>query len=374
MIRLLNTESLFMKRSILAWLGLAIGMALLACLPTLASAAADPSAKEPVSEAAEDASADDKATDSEKPVADAKAKDAASTDAAANEPAAESGAEDAANPKPLPKRSPYRPLAPWVMKTVDPMRSLGETVSHHDIIEVLAVDPKLAWAKDAYFRHDVWTLDFKFKPVRMISVDEPHAGGHMERKLIWYMVYSVTNTGKVYHPTEDVDLKYETAQKSRIYQVTPVDQPIRFLPEFVLDTFQRGRKGTLTNKQYPDRVIPVAMAAIRLREDPNRQFLNTVEMARAIKVGETLWGIATWEDIDLATFKFSVVISGLTNAYRWEDVPDAYKAGDPPMTGRKREQRMLKLNFWRPADKYFEHEEEIRYGVPGGVDYEWVYR
>ena len=46
-------------------------------------------------------------------------------------------------------------------------------------------------------------LDFKFKPVRMIWVDIPQPSGYMQRKLIWYMVYSVTNTGKVMHPVED---------------------------------------------------------------------------------------------------------------------------------------------------------------------------
>ena len=33
-----------------------------------------------------------------------------------------------------------------------------------------------------------------------------------------------------------------------------------------------------------------------------------------------------------------------------------------------------KLNFWRPGDQYHAHEDQIRYGFPGGVDYEWVYR
>jgi hypothetical protein len=210
--------------------------------------------------------------------------------------------------------------------------------------------------------------------MRMIWVDEPFTGGHMQRKLIWYLVYSVTNSGKVFHPTEDADLNYATSEKKQLYRVVPEDRPVHFKPEFELDTYQRRSAATLSNKRYPDRVIPVAMAAIRLREDPKRQFLSSVEMCREIGVSETLWGIATWEDIDLATFKFSVLVSGLTNAYRWEDAPGAYKPGDPPLTGRKLYRRMLKLNFWRPADQYFAHEEEIRYGVPGGVDYEWVYR
>ncbi len=364
-----------MKCSIFAWLWPAAGMLVLACVPALA---ADQPAQAPAAPAAAakaeaaKAPAAEQATAKEpaaKPPATAE-QPAAKPAAAAAQPAAKAAAAEAVPAG----RSPYRPLAPWVMQTVDPMRSLGETVSHHDVVEVLAADPNLAWAKDISFRHDVWALEFKFKPVRMIWVDVPYAGGQMQRKLIWYLVYSITNTGKVFHPTEDADLKYATSEKKQLYRVVQEDHPVRFLPEFELDTYQRLSAGTISNKHYPDRVIPVAMTAIRMREDPKRQFLNTVEMCREIGVGETFWGIATWEDVDLATYQFSVVVSGLTNSYRWEDKPGAYKAGDPPLTGRKFFRRMLKLNFWRPADQYFAREEEIRYGVPGGVDYEWVYR
>ena len=131
-------------------------------------------------------------------------------------------------------------------------------------------------------------------------------------------------------------------------------------------------------KAYPDRVIPVAMDPIRLREDPNRRFLTSVEMCREIAVGETLWGVATWEDIDPRIVRFSIYVSGLTNAYTWRDekVGGRYvhQADDPIGRGRKLYRKVLQLNFWRPGDQYFEHEEEIRYGIPGGVDYEWVYR
>jgi len=103
-----------------------------------------------------------------------------------------------------------------------------------------------------------------------------------------------------------------------------------------------------------------------------------VEMCREIPVGETLWGVATWEDIDPRIVRFSVYVSGLTNAYKWidEKVGDRYahRPGDPVGRGRKLYRKLLKLNFWRPGDQYNVNEDEIRYGVPGGVDYQWVYR
>ncbi len=271
-------------------------------------------------------------------------------------------------------KSPFRPLAPGVMQSIDPMRALEESVSRHDVVELLAIDPKFDWAKDVAFRRDVWVLHFKFKPMRMIAVDIPQPSGMMQRKLVWYMVYSVTNTGKIMHPVDSVDLPYKTFDKKRLFEVKNVDRAVRFAPEFLLEGHQRMKDDTGFTKVYPDRVIPVALAAIRMREDPNRQFLSSVDMCREIAVGQTLWGVAMWEDVDPRVVRFSVYVTGLTNAYRWKDEPGAYQEGDPLGKGRKLYRKTLQVNFWRPSDPYFEHEGEIRYGLPDGVDYQWVYR
>jgi hypothetical protein len=302
----------------------------------------------------------------------------AQQDAAPAAPSAPA-AKKASAKQPAPTtKSPYRQLAPGVMISIDPMRELKETVSRHNVVELLAADPKFDWAKDIPFRHDVWALNFQFKPVRMIRVDIPQPSGYMQRKLIWYMVYSVTNTGKVLHPIDDVDLPYETSERNQLFRVDTVESPIRFVPEFLFEAHVRRPDHSVLTKVYPDRVIPVAMGPIRSREDPNRRFLTSVEMCRKLEPGETQWGVATWEDIDPRAFQFSIYVIGLTNAYRWTDAkdgPDAFKAGDPIGKGRKLYRKTLKLNFWRPGDQYLEHEEEIRYGIPGKVDdYEWVYR
>jgi len=254
--------------------------------------------------------------------------------------------------------APYRKLAPGVMQSVDPGLREEETVSRHDVVELVAADPDLDWPKDVAFRREIWYLEFKFKPMRMILVDIPQPDGRMKQKLVWYMVYSVTNPGKVMPSVKAIDGTYELQDS---------DKPIRFVPEFRLASHE-------FSKVYPDRVIPIAMGPIRLREDPNRSFYTSVEMVREIKPGETVWGVATWEDIDPRIDRFSVYVNGLTNAYRWEDTPGAYKPGDPIGKGRRWTRKTLKLNFWRPGDEYYEHENEIRYGIPGEVDHEWVYQ
>ena len=253
----------------------------------------------------------------------------------------------------------YRKLAPGVMQSIDPAKKVRETFARHDIVELLAIDPNFDWAKGIPFRHDVWHLELKFKPVRMILVDVPQPSGKMRQELIWYMVYSVTNHGQAMHPTKDAD---------GTYKVESIDLPVRFVPEFLLETDG-------LNEAYPDRVIPIALGPIGLREDPKRKFHTSVSISeKEIEVGQTVWGVAMWEKIDPRTDRFIVGIKGLTNAYRWVDEPGVYKVGDPVGTGRKLVRKTLRLNFWRPGDEYYEHEGEIRYGFPGEVDYEWVYR
>ncbi|MFW6124543.1 MAG: hypothetical protein ACOC46_00225, partial [Pirellulales bacterium] len=254
---------------------------------------------------------------------------------------------------------PYRKLAPGVMKTVKPEPQIEETFSRHDMVEVLAEAPDFKLAEEIAFRRDIWALEFNFKPVRMIAVDVPRSGEKMRRELVWYMVYSVSNTAPVLHPVRREDGQYGVQRVAR---------PLQFIPQFLLADPE-------AEKVYRDRLIPVAIGAIRAREDPRRRLLNTVEMAeRKIKPGETVWGVVTWKGIDPTVDRFSVYVIGLTNAYRWKDAPGAYKPGDPLGTGRRLHWKTLKLNFWRPGDEYYQHDGEIRYGQPGDLDHEWVYR
>lgn len=299
----------------------------------------------------------------------------------------------------------FRALAPGVEVTIPASNDAGATFSRHDMVEVLAVDPQFGErpfsqgrspAKDVVFTRNIWCLEFSFKPMRMIDVDIPTTEGRFERKQIWYLLYRVKNTGtEVDRSTSEqgeVDSKLVEAQK-----------PVRFIPRIWLESWDTG-------KSYPERLLPVAIEAIEKREDaslrltnaeevlpeaPSR-LLNTVEMEREIPPspkGQELgiWGVATWEDINPDTDHFSVYIQGLTNAYEWQDAkegePAAYTKGDPLLKGRKFRQKTLRLNFWRPSDRYYEHEGEIRFGFyehPGierfnlkpeeQVDYLWTYR
>ena len=289
-----------------------------------------------------------------------------------------------------------REFAPGAL-TVIPAELLPEEVSSmHPVIEFRS-NPELIWRPEylpttrtlyetssaARFDRTVWGLEFTFKPLRLIWVDVPQASGKMERKLIWYLVYAVRNTGEglASKPGED-----------GLPQATTVETgPVRFLPHFVLQGHDQI-SGRPLYRAYLDRQIPAAVEPIRRRETPGRKLLTSVQMAAAkIPVStpakpQQVWGVAMWEDVDPKIDFFSVYARGLTNAYRWEDPNGAFQPGDPPGTGRRFASKTLQLNFWRPGDRFLQHESEVRFGVaPGkaeiygegvteGLSYRWVYR
>ena len=285
--------------------------------------------------------------------------------------------------------------APGVVTTIAPGLEPEETVSTHDLVEIRA-NPDVRWqpefssasrtlygmAAGAKFRRDVWCLEFSFKPLRMIAVDVPLPNRKLQRRLIWYLVYSVRNTGETLKPAEE--------EGGVVAAVPGEGGAVRFVPSFVLESQDRSAAGDRLQKSYLDRVIPTAQAAIEARESRGQKLLNSAEMAeQVLRVSDggaeqRLWGIAMWEDVDPRIDFFSVYVGGLTNAYRWVDPPRAYRAGDPPGAGRQFARKMLQLNFWRPGDEYFPSEQELRYGVPrgmadlygvgDGVAYRWVYR
>lgn len=256
---------------------------------------------------------------------------------------------------------PPRRLAPGVMITIPPDIQVDDTHNRQDIVELVSIDPQLSWAKNVDFRREVYCLELQFKLPRLIEVNIPQPSGRFQRKPIWYMVYKVTNRGGALRPVLEDD---------GTYRVESVDVPVRFVPAFVLEVECPGS----APKRYPDRVIPLALPCIRQREDPNIAFYDSTQAAREIGVGESVWGVATWEDVDPSMDKFCIVVVGLTNAYRWEDQPGGYKPGDPIGQGRLFKRKVLQLNFWRPGDEFIIKEQFVQFGRPGEVDYRWIFQ
>ena len=272
---------------------------------------------------------------------------------------------------PAPK---LRPLAPGVLTVIPAETEPEETFSGPiQIVEVVDGIPNLKWtpnfdpqsntleekAKRAIYRRDIWSLEFAFKPLRMLEVDIPQPTGKMQRKLIWYLVYRVKNAGYAIRPQPELANDPLGPHKTQF-----VNFPSRrFFPHFVL-------RSQDFDKEYLDQVNPAAQAAIQKREKPGVRLLNSVEMTKAPiplsdeRIDRSVWGVVTWEDVDPRIDYFSVYIRGLTNAFIFADTPGAFKPGDPPGKGRVFRFKTLQLNFWRPGDTVDEHEREVRFGVP----------
>ncbi len=286
-------------------------------------------------------------------------------------------------------------FAPGILTTIAPDVENQDTVSVHDIIELRAnakldrepvIDTKsrtlYEMAESVTFRRDVWCLEISFKPLRMLEVDVPLPSGQMQRKLVWYMVYRVRNTGAGIAPQKQEDGTFAPTEKAT--------DEIRFYPQFVLTSQDRNREGKRIRKSYLDRIVPAAVQAIQQREFRKGRLLNSVQMSEQLLAAEKgraiggLWGVAVWEEVDPQIDFFSVFVSGLTNAYDWQDSAENFQAGDPVGKGRKFTRKQLQLNFWRPGDSYAEDEREIRFGAaPGkgdlygtgeGVASRWIYR
>lgn len=285
-------------------------------------------------------------------------------------------------------------FAPGVLTTIPPQLDPADTVAFHDMVEIRAQEdlqrtPHLLsetrtlfeMAENMEVRRNVWCLEFSFKPLRMLAVDLPQPTGKMQRKLVWYLVYRVRNTGAGLAPKETDDGTFTTVEQSM--------GPQRFIPQLMLTSLDRDRAGNPARKTYMDRVMPTALEAIQKRELPAGKLLNSVEISEKLlepetgRTAEGLWGVATWEDVDPEMDFFAIFVTGLTNAYQWEDRAD-FEAGAAPGTGRTFVRKVLQLNFWRPGDSYKENETEIRYGsAPGmaglygsaeGIAHQWVYR
>ena len=97
---------------------------------------------------------------------------------------------------------------------------------------------------------------------------------------------------------------------------------------------------------------------------------NSVEIGRVPielsdeRIDRSVWGIATWEDVDPRMDFFAINVGGLTNAFRMAPPDSPPTADGTPRVLAK----TLQLNFWRPGDAVLQHESEFHFGVPIDAD------
>jgi len=326
------------------------------------------------------------------------------------------------------------PLGPGILTTVSPDINYEDTYTRQAAVELLSGETAKAstgsvlfdrqhWADDIRFSRDIWCLEFQYKPMRTIWVDLPTKNG-IERKLVLYMIYAVTNAGEKSAIRSSIDQRIEFPEHKTVKITTctcqfcqaagntagsttvevnaspvlrnqpgsfmpePFEMPIQFAPQFILaaDRILKNTKTEVNAKTgditmdvqrteaiFYDQIVPIAIDAISKREKAEKPLESTVSIAgKTIQPNETVWGVATWVDVDPRINFFSVYVNGLTNAYKWEK--GVYKKGDTLGSGRELTRKVLKLNFSRPGDEFDMNERQFRIGIQGELDSEWVYR
>lgn len=295
-----------------------------------------------------------------------------------------------------------RKLADGVLTVVPPDQNAADTALGPFDLDFVAQHPELAWtapdfpnnqpnfaspaetliakSKNITFRHPVWGLEFSFKPVRIIDVDIPSATGVMEKKTVWYLVYRVRYAGNDLQPaiSNPSDSEAIPSEPKRVQY-----ESVRFIPRFTLISKER-------RLAMDSQILMPAVQAIAAKERvPGGQLLDHIEIARneipVSKGGDdgSLWGVATWTDVDPRLDFFAIDVRGLTNAYQIQ-----VDSGNE----KKYLRRTLRIYFWRPGDAYdvsrdrvylgppaFEDPTRVQYylnqfGLKERLDYQWIYR
>ena len=259
-----------------------------------------------------------------------------------------------------------RKLAADALNVIRSSVEYGETFQGPVDLPLVVQHPELRWqpntapesdtllemSKKIIFRGPVHCLEFAFKPVRMMQVDVATSAG-TEKKVVWYLLYRVTYRGNDYTPTVETD-KFDNAVFGKPDVVSA--KWVRFLPNFILQS--KGLKSGLNpgkEQRLLDQVIPSAIARIAQEERVTPPLYDSLAMQQQkLEVGQSLWGVATWTDVDPNMDFFTVEVKGLTNAQRIELQGDKLKYLH----------KTLVLNFFRPGDTVDLMADKIQYGVP----------
>ncbi|MCZ2342923.1 MAG: hypothetical protein LC104_14210 [Bacteroidales bacterium] len=192
-------------------------------------------------------------------------------------------------------------------------------------------------------RPGVWTLNFDYTPVRIVTVDTPLKG----KQRIWYMIYRVYNT---------------------------TDTPQTFYPEFELVT----KDPTGVPMRYLDEPRPTILDQIRQIEDPTGALnlqssisisKNKIPVTKPDSYPRAVYGVAIWPDVNEKSpnlNRFSVYVSGLSNGLA---------RARTDVNQERISRKALQIDFVRPTDNARAGVDDIRESDNGGLGaVKWIYR
>ncbi len=215
---------------------------------------------------------------------------------------------------------------------------------------------KVEPAKLPLDREDVWTLHFRYKTPRIMTVDGFDARGNPAKQSVWYMWYQVYNRS---------------------------GEPVTFIPEFEIVT-------TDLNTNHLDEPQPYIFEQIKKFEDrtiskdqPNGvlNLKTTIDISKkpipASKPDafpRLVSGLAIWTDMTekaSRTNKFSIYVTGLSNGVAVEQSKPIPPNNEILTLVKK---KSLRLNFIRPTDDKNLSIVDIQPDDASGPVETWVYR
>ncbi len=211
---------------------------------------------------------------------------------------------------------------------------------------------------------DLWIAEVQFKPVRYrrMEVTNPRTGDRT-MELVWYMVYRVIPRDPTELAGDSRDELVKKLSDPNLLPQNPIEEASRRslqVPRFILRTDDAGSQET-----YIDEVNLEIQRTILAREFRNRaadlRMLNSVQAITEInepvsvndpdQVGNALYGVAVWRNVDPTTDYFTVTMTGFSNAYRISQ----NAAGETVV-----EQKVIVQKFGRPGDEFNQQENEFR--------------
>jgi hypothetical protein len=118
------------------------------------------------------------------------------------------------------------------------------------------------------------------------------------------------------------------------------------------------------NLNLDAQILPAARDAIAARERVGKKLHDHIDISRLfideanLEADNSVWGVATWTDVDPRLDFFAIDVRGLTNAYTIRVDSEGKKNFD---------RKTLRIYFWRPGDTLDVAKDKILLGLPAYV-------
>jgi hypothetical protein len=215
---------------------------------------------------------------------------------------------------------------------------------------------KVEPAKLPLDRDDVWTLHFRYKPPRILTVDGFDARGNPAKQVVWYMWYQVYNRSG-----EPVTFIPEFELVTTDLNTTHLDEP----QPYIFDQVKKFEDRTIT-KERPNGVLDLK-TTIEIMKTP-------IPASKPDAFPRLVSGLAIWTDMAQKaplTNKFSVYVTGLSNGVAVEQSKPLPPNNEVVTLVKK---KTLRINFIRPTDDTKQQIIDIQPDEENGAAEQWIYR